>query len=79
MICSCMTLICVAIWQRSHCLNVQWLINKFLDNFRYYKKKFKILGIKTSEIPKNIKKLDDSLFRNYWNKIKYTWLNNREI
>ena len=43
------------------------------------KKKLKKLDIKTSEGPKNIKELDNSLLRNYWNKTKYIWLNNREI
>ena len=41
---------------------------------------YKNLDIKTSEeIPKDIKESDDSLLRNYWNKTKYTWLNNRKI
>ena len=51
------------------------------NNVRYYQKKknLKNLDIKTSERPKNIKELDDSLLRNYQNKTKYIWLNNREI
>ena len=43
------------------------------------KKKFKNSDIKTSKRLKNIKESDDSLLRNYWNKTKYIWLNNREI
>ena len=43
------------------------------------KKNLKNSDIKTSERPKYIKKLDDSLLRNYWNKTKYIWLNNGEI
>ena len=35
------------------------------------KKKLKNLDIKIFEIPKNIKELDDSLLRNYWNNTKY--------
>ena len=40
-----------------------------------YKKfvSFKSSNIKTSERPKNIKGLDDSLLRNYWNKTKYIY------
>ena len=38
-----------------------------------------VSDIKTFERPKNIKELDDSLLRNYWNKTKYVWLNNGEI
>ena len=41
--------------------------------------KDEISDIKNSKRPKNIKELDDSLFRNYWNKTKYIWLNNRGI
>ena len=43
------------------------------------KKRLKNSDIKTFERPKNIKELDDSLLRNYWNKTKYVWLNNGEI
>ena len=74
-----MTSICVTIWWRSHCLNVQWLTKKLSDNFKYYKKLLKNLDIKTSERPKTIKESDDSLLRNYWNKTKYIWLKNRKI
>ena len=35
--------------------------------------------VKTFKRLKNIKELDDSLLRNYWNKTKYVWLNNGEI
>ena len=41
------------------------------------KKQLKNSNIKTSERPKNIKEWDDSLLRNYWNKTKYIWLNNK--
>ena len=83
MICSCITSICVTIWWKSHCLNVQWLKKKlFVRLFQILQKKKKRLknsDIKTFERPKNIKELDDSLLRNYWNKTKYVWLNNGEI
>ena len=41
-------------------------------------KKLKISDIKTSKKPKNIKELEDSLPRNYWNKTEYIWLHNKE-
>ena len=46
---------------------------------KYCKKKLKNSDIKTSERQKKIKESDDLLLRNYWNKTKYIWLNNREI
>ena len=55
---------------------------KFVRQFQILqkkKKKLKNLDIKIFKRPKNIKELDDSLLRNYWNKTKYIWLNNREI
>ena len=59
---------------------IAWMCNGlqkiYLDT---EKKKLKNLNIKTSEKSKNIKESDDSLLRNYWNKTKYIWLNNREI
>ena len=64
---------------------IDWTCNglqKFClsENFKYCnKKKLKNLDIKIFEIPKNIKELDDSLLRNYWNNTKYVWLNNGEI
>ena len=58
---------------------MQWLTKNLSNSFRYSKKKFKNSDIKTSERPKNIKESDDSLLGNYWNKTKYTWLNNKEI
>ena len=61
---------------------MQWLTKNLSDSFKYCKKKKKKNSnsdIKISERPKNIKELDDSLLRNYWNKTKYMWLNNREI
>ena len=50
---------------------MQWLTKNLSDNFRYCKKKKKSKiknldsEIKTFESPKNIKKSDDSLLRNY--------------
>ena len=64
---------------------IAWTYNglqkSLLDNFRYSKKKKKLKNsnIKISKRPNYIKELDDSLLRNYWNKTKYIWLNNREI
>ena len=43
------------------------------------KKQLKNSDIKTSERQKKIKESDNSLLRNYWNKTKYIWLNNRKI
>ena len=56
-----------------------YLQKKLSNSLRYCKKKLKNSYIKTFERPKDIKKSDDSLLRNYWNKTKYIWLNNREI
>ena len=36
-----------------------------------------VLDIKTYKRPKNIEESDDPLFKNYWNKTKYIWLNNK--
>ena len=47
------------------------MVYKEYVGFRYCQKKKK----KTQKI----KESDDSLIRNYWNKTKYIWLNNREI
>ena len=53
---------------------------KFVRKFQILQKKLvKNSNIKTSKKPKNIKELNDSLLRNYWNKTKYIWLNNRKI
>ena len=41
--------------------------------------KDEIIDIKTFERPKNNNESNDSQLRNYWNKTKYIWLNNREI
>ena len=41
--------------------------------------KNEISDVKTFERPKNIEESYDSQLRNYWNKTKYIWLNNREI
>ena len=41
------------------------LQKNLLDSFRYSKKKLKNSDIKISERPKNIKKSDNSLLRNY--------------
>ena len=53
-----------------------WFFNVCMDFVIF---KDEISDIKNSKRPKNIKELDDSLFRNYWNKTKYIWLNNRGI
>ena len=60
---------------------MQWLTKNLLDSFKYCKKKKKNSNsdIKISEKPKNIKESNDSQLRNYWNRTKYIWLNNREI
>ena len=66
------------------------LMNKsLLECAMVYKKfviQFQILQKNNSKIQilkllkdQNIKESYDSLLRNYWNKTKYIWLNNREI
>ena len=67
MICLCKFLI---LYNINFYFNVCMDFVIFIDEFS---------NIKISEIPKNIKESDDSLLRNYWNKTKYIWLNNREI
>ena len=61
---------------------IAWMCNglqkNYLNTAKKKKKKLKNLDL-TSKKQKNIKESDDSLFRNYWNKAKYIWLNNREI
>ena len=85
MICSYMTSICITIWWRSHCLK-PWTCNGLQknsqtvsDTAKNKKKNSKIQILKLLKDKKNIKKSDDLLLRNYWNKTKYIWLNNREI
>ena len=57
MICFCLSSICVIIWWKSHCLNVQWFIKNLSDNFKYSKKnnsKIQILKLlKDQKILKN--------------------------
>ena len=63
--------------------DITWTYNGLQKNCQAVsdtaKKKLKNSDIKTFERPKYIKKSDDLLLRNYWNKIKCMWLNNREI
>ena len=46
---------------------------KFVRQFQIQQKN------KASEKPKYVKESNNSLLRNYWNKTKYIWLNNRKI
>ena len=59
------------------CNDLQKICQTILDIEK--KKKLKNSYIKTFERPKKIKESDNSLLKNYWNKTKYIWLNNREI
>ena len=53
---------------------------KFVRQFQILQKNnLKIQILKLLKSQKNIKELNDSLFKNYWNKTKYTWLKNKEI
>ena len=60
-------------------LECAMVYKKFVRQFQILQKNNSKIQILKLLKDQNIKESYDSLLRNYWNKTKYIWLNNREI